>query len=67
MWKILWVVDTKNNILRMELVNFKILSLMVNVMAKCLCKIHHGEEIQTVKLSMGLEYPLNNLFHITST
>jgi len=52
----------------MDLILLKITSLTASVMAKCLCKIPQTErESPKCEAQNGLEYPLNNLFPITST
>ena len=51
----------------MDLILFKIISLTASVMAKCLRNIPQRERSPECEAPNGLEYPLNNLFPITST
>lgn len=57
----------ENNILGMDLILFKIISLTASVMAKCLCKNPSERESPEWEAQNGLEYSLNNPFPITST
>ena len=48
----------ENNILGIDLILFKIISLTANATANCLCKIAQGEKVQNVKPRMIWNIPL---------